>query len=119
MQVWRQGRVRTVERVDDAVVADRLVLTHLDRLGCDATLPRECRHYLYLPREIGARAVAQAVEASDGWCAEVEDVHGCWLVTANVVTALSDAGVRETRAWLHALAAEHGGEYDGWEAAAD
>jgi hypothetical protein len=46
-------------------------------------------------------------------------VHGCWLVTANVVTALSDAGVRETRAWLHALAAEHGGEYDGWEAAAD
>lgn len=120
MQLWRQGRVRTVERVDDAVAADVLVLEHLEQLGCDASLPRECRHYLYVPGELGARAVAHALEAGgEGWWADVEDVNGCWLVTGAVVTALSDDSVRGTRARLEALAAEHGGEYDGWEAAAD
>jgi hypothetical protein len=35
------------------------------------------------------------------------------------VTALDDDVVRDTRTWLQLLAAEHGGAYDGWEAAAD
>jgi hypothetical protein len=111
--------VRTVERVDDAVVADGLVLAHLEQLGCDPAVPRECRHYVYLPGEHGARAVAHALRAGADWWADVEDVDGCWLVTGVAVTALCPEAVRETRAWLEALAAEHGGTYDGWEAAAD
>jgi hypothetical protein len=118
VEVWRPGQVRTVERVDDAVEADALVLDHLARLGTDPALPRECRHYLYLPGELGARAVAQSLLA-DGWDAEVEDTSVGWLVTATTWTRLTEEVVRTTRTRLQSLAADHGGEYDGWEAAAD
>ena len=119
MQLWRQGRVRAVERVHDAVEADGLVLTHLSELGCDPRQPRECRHYLYVPGEPGARAVASSLNAAEGWDAEVEEVRHAWLVTATTVTGLDHDVVRGTRARLERLADEHGGEYDGWEAAAD
>jgi hypothetical protein len=119
MQLWRQGRVRAVERVDDAATADALVLEHLEHLGCDRATPRECRHYVYVRTERGAQTVARGIAASAGWHAGVETAGRCWLVTASVVTALDDDVVRDTRTWLQLLAAEHGGAYDGWEAAAD
>lgn len=118
MRYWREGRVRKVERIDDAAEADARVLDHLARLGCDPTEPRECRHYVYLRGEPDARAVAAAL-TGDGWDAECEDVRDAWLVTATTFARLSAAGVRETRAMLQGLAAHHGGQYDGWEAAAD
>jgi hypothetical protein len=118
MRLWRPGSVQTVERVDDASEADARVLDHLARLGCDPARPRECRHYLYLPGELDADAVTRALNA-DGWDAEYEEVRDAWLVTASTHTRL-DAGVlRSTRLRLELLAADHGGEYDGWEAAAD
>ena len=98
--------MKTVERIDDAAEADARVLDHLAKLGCDPSEPRECRHYVYLPREPGARAVAQAL-TGDGWDAEWEHVHDAWVVTATTVTRLSDAGVRETRAMLQGLAASY------------
>jgi regulator of ribonuclease activity B len=118
VQIWRQGRVRAVERVACGLEADALVLDHLTRLGCDTTQPRECRHYLYLPYELGALATARWLHAS-GWDAEVEEVEGAWLVTGTTITKLSDDTVRDTRVWLEELASDHGGAYDGWEAAAD
>jgi hypothetical protein len=39
-----------------------------------------------------------------------------FLVKATRVGALSTSIVKETRRTLEALAAEHGGFYDGWEA---
>jgi hypothetical protein len=118
VQLWRQGRVRAIERVQCPLEADALVLDHLSRLGCDPAHPRECRHYVYVPGEPGARAVAQSLDAT-GWDAEIEPVDDSWLVTATVVTTLDDEIVRDTRVRLEALAGDHGGEYDGWEAAAD
>lgn len=118
MELWRQGTVHTVERVRCPRDADALVLDHLSRLGCDPSAPRECRHYLYVRGELGARAVAHAL-VHDGWDAAFEDVGDAWLVTASVVTALSGDLVRDTRARLELLAADFGGHYDGWEAAAD
>lgn len=118
MELWRQGRVRAVERVACPREADALVLDHLARLGCDPSEPRECRHYLYLPAELGARAVATSLNAT-GWDAECEPVEDAWLVTATVVTNLDNAIVRDTRVRLEELAGDHGGAYDGWEAAAD
>ena len=118
MQLWRQGRVRAVERVACPLEADALVLDHLTRLGCDPAQPRECRHYLYVPYELGAHAAARWLNAS-GWDAEVEEVAGAWLVTGTTVTTLSGDSVRDTRVLLEELAADHGGAYDGWEAAAD
>lgn len=118
MQLWRQGRVQRVERVDSRVEADALVLDHLSRLGCDPAKPRECRHYVYVPGEQGARAVALSL-SSHGWDAECEEVRDAWLVTATTVMGLNAEVVRDTRIRLESLAGDHGGEYDGWEAAAD
>jgi hypothetical protein len=119
MEVWRQGRVRAVERIDSALEADVRVLDHLSRLGCDPTEPRECRHYLYVPGEHRAEEVARTLNSSDGWDAEYEQVANLWLVTATTFTGLNDTVVRDTRVRFEALANIHGGEYDGWEAAAD
>lgn len=116
--LWRPGRVQAVERIADAGEADARVLDHLVRLGCDPSRPRECRHYLYVPGEAGAWAVAQAL-VGEGWDAEVAEELDAWLVTATTRTALTDAGVRETRSRLEHLACDHGGAYDGWEAATD
>jgi hypothetical protein len=119
MPFWREGEIRAVERLDDASEADARVLEHLAQLGCDLSEPRECRHYLYVGAEPGARTVAEAL-AGDGWAAECEELQDAsWLVTASTVTGLTSEGVRATRSRLELLAADHGGEYDGWEAAAD
>jgi regulator of RNase E activity RraB len=106
---------RAVERVEDACEADERVLDHLARLGCDPAAPRETRHFLYLPARDGADAVATALGA-DGWSTSVERSEGAWLVVATRARTLTLDVVHETRKRLAALAAEHGGLYDGWEA---
>jgi Regulator of ribonuclease activity B len=115
MLQWQGKPVRTVERVDDACEADERVLDHLARLGCDPRAPRETRHFLYLPTQQGADAVAHSLGTA-GWATTVEQSEGAWLVVATRSRRLSSELVRETRARLHALASEHGGLYDGWEA---
>ncbi len=113
-----QGQGKTspvVERVDDASEADERVLDHLARLGCDPSQPRETRHFLYLLEQSGAEAVAHALDV-DGWSTSVERSEGAWLVVATRAHTLTLDVVRETRARLAALASEHGGLYDGWEA---
>lgn len=116
--LWRESRVRAVERIADASEADARVLDHLAKLGCDPSRPRECRHYLYVPGELGARAVARTLTL-EGWQADVEADDESWLVTATTRTALNGPSVRATRERLEHLACDHGGAYDGWEAAAD
>jgi hypothetical protein len=116
--LWRPGQVQAVERVEDAFEADERVLDHLARLGSDPAQPRECRHYLYVPGELQAQAVA-GVLTGEGWDAEEEAAPESWLVTATTHTALTRARVRATRAQLERLACDQGGAYDGWEVAAD
>src|SRR4051794_13652783 len=111
-----QGKtVRAVERIADASEADERVLDHLARLGCDPSTPREVRHFLYLPAQTEADAIARSLEA-DGWSTSVERSSGVWLVVAARTRTLTLDVVRETRTRLAALASEHGGLYDGWEA---
>jgi hypothetical protein len=107
--------LRAVERVDDAAEADERVLDRLAQLGCDPSEPRETRHFLDRPEQDRAEAVAAALGA-DGWSTSVERSEGAWLVVATRVRTLTLDVVRETRALLVALASEHGGLYDGWEA---
>jgi Regulator of ribonuclease activity B len=115
MPAWRGKHVLESERVDDAGEADARVLDHLERLGCDPAEARETHHYLYLPAESDAEAVAGALRA-DGWSTTVEQSEGAWLVVATRARTLTLELVRETRTRLAALASEHGGIYDGWEA---
>ena len=102
-----QGKLRAVERVDDGGEADER-LDHLARLGCGPPTPRETRHFLYLPTPRDADAVARTL-AADGWTTAVERSEGAWLVVAMRTRTLTPDVVRETRARLAALAAEHGG----------
>jgi Regulator of ribonuclease activity B len=114
-----QGKTtRAVERFHDAGEADEHVLDHLARLGCDPSEPRETRHFLYLPAQDGADAVARSLQA-DGWSTSVEQSEGAWLLVATRARTLTLDVVRETRARLAALASEHGGLYDGWEVPVD
>jgi regulator of RNase E activity RraB len=108
-------RALVPERVGDADEADERVLDHLERLGCDPAAPRETHHFLYLPTRADADAVAHALDA-DGWSTTVEQSEGAWLVVATRARTLTAELVHETRARLAALASEHGGLYDGWEA---
>jgi hypothetical protein len=111
-----QGKTaRDVERVDDAREADERVLGHLARLGCDPSEPRESRHFIYLPAQDGATEVARALE-TDGWSTSIERCEGAWLVAATRSCTLTLDVVRDTRVLLSALASQHGGVYDGWEA---
>jgi Regulator of ribonuclease activity B len=107
--------VRAVERIADASEADERVVDHLAMLGCDPSLPRETRHFLYFGAPTRAESVASALRA-DGWSTSVEESEGAWLLVARHVAALTSNAVRDRRALLEALAAEHGGFYDGWEA---
>jgi len=60
----RNGKtLRAVERVDDAAEADERVLDHLAQLGCNPSEARETRHFLYVPAQDGAEAVAAALGA--------------------------------------------------------
>jgi hypothetical protein len=114
-----QGKTSpAVERVVDASEADERVLDHLARLGCDPSQPRETHHFLYLPEQPVAEAVARILGA-DGWSTSVERSEGAWLVVATRARTLTVDLVRETRARLAALVLEHGGVYDGWEAPVD
>jgi hypothetical protein len=106
-----------VERLADACEADERVLDHLAILGCDPAQPHEVRHFVYVPAQDDADAVASVLEA-DGWSTTVGESEGAWLVVATRVRTLTLARVRATRARLAALAAEHDGVYDGWEATA-
>ena len=108
--------IRAVERVDDPAEADARVVDHLARLGCDPAQPRETHHYLYLASARRAESVAAALRAS-GWSTVVEKSDDAWLVVGRQVAAVTAGSVRETRNRLEALAAEHGGFYDGWDAA--
>ncbi|MDX6486121.1 MAG: Regulator of ribonuclease [Gaiellaceae bacterium] len=112
----RSHHVRSVERIADGSEADERVLHHLAMLGCDSSVACECTHYLYLPSRSDAGAVAQALEC-DGWQTVVRESEAyCWLVEATRTRALTSELVRRTRDDLAALASEHGGLYDGWEA---
>lgn len=106
-----------VERIVDPTVADARVLAHLRGLGCDTKRPRGVRHFIYLPAEDGAAAVASVLER-EGWETTVHEDDDVWLVVAACLRVLTDEMVRETRMRLEALAAMHEGQYDGWEAEA-
>jgi hypothetical protein len=100
--------------------ADRLALRQLAGRGADLSKPRHIVHFLYFSGEANAHAAADAIgEAS--WTTAVEpptDTIAEWCVKADAHRTVGPETVAAFRTWFETLAAEHGGEYDGWEAAA-
>ncbi len=104
---------------------DRLVIQQLTRAGADLSRPREVLQYLYLPTEDAAEHARETLDA-EGYSVEVrpsadaeEGPPNPWLVLARTETVVDEDMIDRARERFEQLAARHGGDYDGWEAAAD
>ena len=98
--------------------ADRLALRQLAGRGADLSKPRHVIHFLYFATEADARAAAEAI--ADTWTTHVEaptEAIAQWCVKADGTRTLGPDTIAAFRTWFEGIAAEHGGEYDGWEAA--
>ncbi|HLY95013.1 MAG TPA: ribonuclease E inhibitor RraB [Gaiellaceae bacterium] len=103
------------DRFANGVDADVRVLERLRELGCDSSRPRGTRHFIYAPSRERADAIAGVLERQ-GWETSIQEDDEIALVTASCLRVLTGPLVRETREHLTALASQHGGQYDGWEA---
>jgi hypothetical protein len=106
---------QTADRFANPLDADLRVLARLRELGCDSSRPRGTRHFIYAPTREDADAIAGVLERQ-GWETSVQEDDEIALVTASCLRVLTGPLVRETRAHLTALALQHRGQYDGWEA---
>jgi len=99
---------------------DEITLKQLRALGADLERPRHVLHFLFFDAEPGARRAARETEAL-GYETTVMDPNeqiAQWCVRAETTRVVNESTVRAFRAWFELVASEHGGEYDGWEAAA-
>lgn len=100
--------------------ADSLALRQLAGHGADFTKPRHIIHFVLFTDEASARAAAAAIEAG-AWTATVEpptERVAEWSVKADGHRTVDPDTVAVFRSWFEGVASAHGGEYDGWEAAA-
>jgi hypothetical protein len=99
---------------------DLAVMGQLMKLGADLDQPRHVVHYSYFANRDAAEAAASDARAGD-FETEVREPlpdypHRWCLVAERHDVVLDAARVRESGNFFDALAARHGGEYDGWEA---
>ena len=100
-----------------AAELDLLLVRRLRSVGEDLTRPRPIAHFLDFEHEADARSAATELEAA-GYEATVSPPAGDaarWSVRASGRRVVDEATVVAFRAWFERLAAEHRGEYDGWE----
>jgi Regulator of ribonuclease activity B len=100
--------------------ADSLALRQLAGRGADLSKPRHVVHFLYFPSEADARAAAEACDEGK-WTTAVEpptETIDQWCLKAEAHRTVGPDTVAAFRAWFEGVASTHGGEYDGWEAAA-
>jgi hypothetical protein len=104
--------------------ADRQVLNQLIQLGSDLRKERHSIHYFYFETEAGADEARKELarmqfEARAGAQLESEPTSRRWPVIAERTEVIDEKVIRILRKPLTEIAKRHGGEYDGWEAAAD
>jgi hypothetical protein len=100
---------------------DALVIRQLVGAGADLTKPRHVIHFLYFDDEASARAADDQIGAA-GYETTVRppgEVIEQWSVRAETHRVVTSSTVEVFRTWFERVASEHGGEYDGWEAAAE
>jgi hypothetical protein len=99
---------------------DRLSLQHLRKAGADLNRPRHVLHFLYFEDEPAARAAAEEVSAGGYTVSVTAPAHGDthWVVQAETTRVVDARTVPAYRRSFERIASDHGGEYDGWEAAA-
>ena len=100
-----------------AAEVDRITLRKLQSMGADLTKPREVLHFLELPSDAAADRAADELERA-GYTPTKrapDEPEAGWTVRAQAVRVVDATTVPAVRAWFEALAARHGGEYEGWE----
>jgi Regulator of ribonuclease activity B len=100
--------------------ADALALRQLESRGANMTKARHVVHFLIFGDEADATAASEAIEATS-WRASVElptETRPEWVVRADDERIVSADTVASYRTWFEQIAAQHHGEYDGWEAKA-
>jgi len=99
---------------------DQMVINELQRNGDPLTPARDVRHYAYFPDEPSAQRYAKILRA-ERFTLSVEPSakpeHGAAVcVIANRDDPATPEAIMPITSRLLALAKEHGGTYDGWEA---
>jgi Regulator of ribonuclease activity B len=100
--------------------ADALALRQLESRGANMTKPRHVVHFLLFGDEADATAASEMIR-STSWRATVEsptETRAEWTVRADDERIVSADTVASYRSWFEQIAAQHQGEYDGWEAKA-
>jgi Regulator of ribonuclease activity B len=100
---------------------DQLNLLHLRGRGADLTKPRHILHFLYFAAEEDAGRATSAIEAAgyDVTLGAPDGNANRWSVRAETTRVVDESNVGAFRALFERVAAQHHGEYDGWEAAAE
>jgi hypothetical protein len=96
-----------------------LILETLEQNGADLPKPREVLHHTYFSRREAADAAAETMRTG-GYRTRVEEAASAddrWLAVAVSERVVDESTVGQGRAWFEQVAADHGGAYDGWEAA--
>ncbi len=86
----------------------------------DASLEKGMRHFLYFPRKMDAERAGERLR-DRGFSVEVrQSTDGeKWLALATQTPPRTGEEMDERRGEMEALAAQFGGDYDGWEAPID
>ena len=106
---------RRLPRAQPALDHDAALIEHLRASDADLSKPYEIDFYLYLPTEDTANAVLGRALAT-GYRGDVSisaDGNG-WLCLLHKDLVPAHATMTEQRRVLTKLAADAGGEYDGW-----
>lgn len=98
--------------------ADQQTLRALRDAGANLTKPTEVNFYLYFHERAGADSAA-AQAGTQELTASVQRAadNSAWLCLVTGTIVPSETAIRQASTRLQAVAAAHGGEYDGWEAA--
>jgi regulator of RNase E activity RraB len=110
---------RRPRRFSTPAEGDRMILDMLRLKDADLAQAREVLHHSYFADRAAADAAAVAMREA-GWNVSVDESmagDGRWHALATAVRVVDETTVDSDRAWFEELAEEHGGEYDGWEAA--
>ena len=114
-------RFRARQERPEGPELDRLILQQLRGKGARLALPRHVLHFLDYPDEASARSAAEDVEGI-GFDATVVAPTGeaeQWTVRGEAMRVVDETTVDTHRKQFERIAETHGGEYDGWEAAAE
>ena len=83
----------------------------------DVSKPHSVLHYLYVPDNDAANAIAAELRQGGFQTEERLGADGVsWLVLARHEIVPTEELLTAVRRWMGNLVAPYGGEYDGWEA---